>query len=115
MCATAQHWANMLAQKDEFYYQNPVDLGENLFAWPMPAGGQRFCPNQSPSSPSYIGRSSTFGSTPRNSNCTNITGRSRDNTQAVSGKDVAIYWYKTRQYYDYTKDPTVLHAHAGTR
>ena len=105
----------MLAHKDEFYYQNPVNLGENLFAWPMPGGGTaryRYsgaCTDQDENLPWASRKSSTSlgGNAPSN-------GRKIiDHALAVSGKNVADYWYKTRQYYDYTKDPNVLHAHAG--
>ena len=32
----------------------------------------------------------------------------------MSGKDVAINWYKTKRNYDFNKNPNVLHAHAGS-
>lgn len=35
LCASAQYWANILAHRDEFHSQNPVDVGENLFEWPV--------------------------------------------------------------------------------
>ena len=31
----------------------------------------------------------------------------------VSGKDVAINWYKTKRSYNFGKNSNVLHAHAG--
>ena len=105
MCATAQHWANMLAHKDEYYYQNPSNVGENLFAWVMPGGAA--------SNMKYSGihsdDSSPFGGRKSSSSIS----KSYNSSNALSGKNVADYWYKTRQYYDYTKDPNVLHAHAG--
>lgn len=84
LCATAQHWANMLAHKGEFYHQNPAALGENLFAWVSPVA-------QSPSPVSLIIKKKPD----------------------VSGKDVAVYWYKSRRYYDYEKNARVLHAHGA--
>ena len=106
----------MLAHKDEFYYQNPADLGENLFAWPMPSQGQilgaRYSGVSTPqdkNSPDARRKSSIFVGGYAASN----SRRGTDSTPAVSGKNVADYWYKTRQYYDYTKNPNVLHAYAG--
>ena len=32
----------------------------------------------------------------------------------VSGEDASVYWYKTHIHYDYSKEPNVQHAHAGT-
>ena len=32
----------------------------------------------------------------------------------TSGKDVAVYWYKTMRNYYFLKDPSVLHAYAST-
>ena len=106
----------MLAHKDEYYHQNPMHIGENLFAWPMPAGNivQKFCPTQEESSPDISRKSSVFGSTSPGGNAATNRRKIKDRTPAVSGKDVAVYWYKTRQYYDYTKDPSVLHAQAGS-
>ena len=72
----------MLAHKDEYFHQNPPNLGENLFAWQVP-----------PSS--------------------SMTSLIKKKKPAVTGKDVAVYWYKTRKNYDYYKDAKVLHAHAG--
>ena len=83
LCATAQHWANLLAHKNEFFYQNPPDLGENLFAWNPPIA--QLSVNLS------------------------IMKKKPD----VSGEDAAIYWYKSHSHYDYEKEPNVLHAHAG--
>lgn len=83
LCATAQHWANLLAHKNEFYYQNPPDLGENLFAW---------CPPIAQSSVNLL-----------------VKKKKPD----VSGEDAALYWYKSHANYDYEKEPGVLHAHAG--
>ena len=85
LCATAQHWANMLAHKEEFFYQNPENLGESLFAWVPPIA------------PSM-----------------NISTHGKKKKPDVSGKDAAVYWYKSHIYYDYTKEPSILHAHAGT-
>ena len=79
LCATAQHWANLLAHKDEFYYQNPPDLGENLFAWLPPIA--------------------------QNSINLLIKKKKPD----VSGEDAAAYWYKSHVNYDYDKDRNVLH------
>ena len=97
----------MLAHKDEFYYQNPQNIGENLFAWSMPGGGNAGVRYSGAPTDDY----SPFGG--RKSSST--LGRSKDNANAVSGKNVADYWYRTRQYYDYTKHPSVLHAHAGNK
>ena len=80
LCATAQHWANLLAHKDEFYYQNPDDLGENLFAWMPPVAQQPM----------------------------NLTGGKKK--PDVSGQDAAMYWYKSHANYDYDKPPAILHA-----
>ena len=95
----------MLAHKDEYYYQNPSNVGENLFAWVMPGGAA--------SNMKYSGihsdDSSPFGGRKSSSSIS----KSYNSSNALSGKNVADYWYKTRQYYDYTKDPNVLHAHAG--
>ena len=99
----------MLAHKDEFYYQNPQNIGENLFGWPMPGGGT--------SRLHYSGMQadqdgySPFGTRKSSASLEKHT----DSTNAVSGKNVADYWYKTRKYYDYTKDPRVLHAYAGNK
>ena len=97
----------MLAHKDEFYYQNPQNIGENLFAWPMPGGGtSRMC---------YSGvHDSKVEYSPMGGRKSIASVEGADKFHAVSGKNVADYWYKTRQYYDYTKDPSVLHAYAGT-
>ena len=73
----------MLAHKDEFYYQNPEDLGENLFAWLPPLA-------QQPMNLSAVKKKPD-----------------------VSGKDAAMYWYKSHGNYDYDKEPGVLHAHGG--
>ena len=105
MCATAQHWANMLAHKDEYYYQNPSNVGENLFAWVMPGGGASGMKYSGMHADDY----SPFGGRKSSSSLM----KTHDTSSALSGKNVADYWYKTRQYYDYTKDPNVLHAHAG--
>ena len=35
LCASAQYWANILAHRDEYHAQNPLDVGENLFEWPV--------------------------------------------------------------------------------
>jgi len=77
LCATAQHWANMLAHEDKFYHQNPSNVGENLCVWPQP-----------------------FASPTKNQ-------------PQVSGRDAAVYWYRTHQYYNFNKAPEVLHAHAA--
>ena len=74
----------MLAHKEEFFYQNPENLGESLFAWVPPIA------------PSM-----------------NISTHGKKKKPDVSGKDAAVYWYKSHIYYDYTKEPSVLHAHAG--
>lgn len=81
LCATAQHWANLLAHKDEFYYQNPPDLGENLFAW-LPPMAQ---------------------------NSVNLLIDLKKKKPDVSGEDATVYWYKSHVNYDYEKDPKVLH------
>ena len=81
----------------------------------MPAGNivQKFCPTEEESSPGLSRKSSVFASASPGGNAATNRRKIKDRTPAVSGKDVAVYWYKTRQYYDYTKDPSVLHAQAG--
>ena len=69
-----------MAHKDEFYYQNPPDLGENLFAW-LPLGNAQ--------------------------NSVNVLMKKKK--PDVSGEDAAGYWYKSRVNYDYDKDPKDLH------
>ena len=77
----------MLAHKDEFYYQNPPDLGENLFAW-LPQMGQ---------------------------NSVNLLIDLKKKKPDVSGEDATVYWYKSNVNYDYEKDPKVLHTqNSGT-
>ena len=73
----------MLAHEDKFYYQNPPDLGENLFAWLPP-----------------IAQSS-------------VNLQAKKKKPDVSGEDAALYWYKSHANYDYNKEPGVLHAYAG--
>jgi hypothetical protein len=73
-----------LAHKDEFFYQNPPEFGENLFAW-LPLIAQQPV------------------------NLVSLKKKKPD----VSGKDVSVYWYKSHQHYNYDKKPGVLHAHAG--
>lgn len=80
LCASAQYWANILAHKDEYYHQNPPDLGENLFAWPIPVVPE-----------------------------TNLLKSGPD----ITGKDVAVFWYKKLKDYYFLKAPEVLHAHAA--
>ena len=75
----------MLAHSEEFYYQNPESLGESLFIW---------VPAVAPSMNTSV-----------------VQGKKKK--PDVSGQDTATYWYKSYFNYDYSKDPDVLHAHAG--
>ena len=75
----------MLAHSEEFYYQNPESLGESLFIW---------VPAVAPSM-----------------NASAVQGKKKK--PDVSGQDTATYWYKSHFNYDYSKDPDILHAHAG--
>ena len=95
----------MLAHKNEYYYQNPSNIGENLFAWVMPGGGASGVRYSGMHGNDY----SPFGGRKSSSSLS----KTYDHSNQLSGKNVADYWYKTRQYYDYTKNPNVLHAHAG--
>ncbi len=81
LCESAQYWANILAQRDEYFHQNLSDVGENLFLWPVTV-----VPKATPSK----------------------------ERPEITGSDVAYYWYKTMRNYYFFKNPTVLHAHAGT-
>ena len=48
LCASAQYWANILAHRDEFFHENPDDVGENLFAWPLPIMAETTMPKKCP-------------------------------------------------------------------
>lgn len=93
MCEHAQQWANHLGSTNEFYYRSDKNLGQNLFCCPVSAlvtdltGEQIIC--------------FFFLEFP-------IT-----ESIAISGQEVAAYWYSTVRRYNYFKEPHLLHTNVN--